>query len=97
MLPVVFGWRTIFSRQRGKAGTITYFACLGLGYIVVEVGLIANFVLALSNATVLAARSFARTSPEPVGGGRWTVDGVEVEATGVVARVARGSKLNVRC
>ncbi|TDR90166.1 hypothetical protein [Enterovirga rhinocerotis] len=55
LLPVAFGWRTIFSRQRGKAGTITYFACLGLGYIVVEVGLISNFVLALSNATVSAS------------------------------------------
>ena len=54
-LPVLFGWRTIFSRQPGKAGTIVYFACLGLGYIVVEVGLIANFVLALSNATVSAS------------------------------------------
>ena len=54
-LPVGFGWRTIFSRQPGKAGTIVYFACLGLGYIVVEVGLIANFVLALSNATVSAS------------------------------------------
>lgn len=54
-LPVAFGWRTIFSRQPGKAGTIVYFACLGLGYIMVEVGLIANFVLALSNATVSAS------------------------------------------
>ncbi len=54
-LPVVFGWRTIFSRQPGKSGTIVYFACLGLGYITVEVGLIANFVLALSNATVSAS------------------------------------------
>ena len=29
-----------------------YFACLGAGYIMVEVGLIADFMLALSNATV---------------------------------------------
>ena len=54
-IPVVFGWRTIFSRAPGKGGTIVYFACLGLGYIMVEVGLIANFVLALSNATVSAS------------------------------------------
>ncbi len=54
-IPVAFGWRTVFSRTPGKAGTIVYFACLGLGYIVVEVGLIADFVLALSNATVSAS------------------------------------------
>lgn len=53
--PVVFGWRTIFSAYPGKGLTILYFACLGLGYIVVEVGLIANFVLTLSNATVSAS------------------------------------------
>ncbi len=53
--PVVFGWRTIFSAYPGKALTILYFACLGLGYIMVEVGLIAHFVLALSNATVSAS------------------------------------------
>ena len=53
--PVVFGWRTIFAAYPGKALTILYFACLGLGYIMVEVGLIAHFVLALSNATVSAS------------------------------------------
>jgi hypothetical protein len=55
LLPVIFGWRAIFSAAPGKAMTIVYFACLGLGYIMVEVGLIANFVLALSNATVSAS------------------------------------------
>lgn len=55
LIPVVFGWRTIFSRAPGKALTIVYFACLGLGYIMVEVGLISTFVLALSNATVSAS------------------------------------------
>ena len=54
-IPVAFGWRTVFSRTPGKALTILYFACLGLGYIVVEVGLIADFVLALSNATLSAS------------------------------------------
>ncbi len=52
LLPVIFGWRTIFHRYPGKWRTIVYFACLGLGYIMVEVGLIADFVLALSNPTV---------------------------------------------
>ncbi len=54
-IPVVFGWRTTFSHYPGKAQTIVYFACLGFGYITVEVGLIAQFVQALSNATVSAS------------------------------------------
>ena len=54
-LPVVFGWRTIFGRAPGKGRTILYFACLGLGYIMVEVGLIADYTLALNNATVSAS------------------------------------------
>jgi len=55
LFPVVFGWRTIFSRNPGKFGTMVYFLCLGLGYIIVEVGMISHFVLALSNATVSAS------------------------------------------
>ena len=55
LLPLVFGWRTIFSHNPGKFRTIVYFACLGAGYIMVEVGLISNFILALSNATVSAS------------------------------------------
>ena len=54
-IPVVFGWRTAFSRYHGKAQTIVYFACLGFGYITVEVGLIAQFTQVLSNATVSAS------------------------------------------
>ncbi|MGE3648006.1 MAG: hypothetical protein AB7G10_06700, partial [Reyranellaceae bacterium] len=53
--PVVFGWRTIFSRYPGKFGTMIYFLCLGLGYIIVEVGMISHFILALSNPTVSAS------------------------------------------
>ena len=55
LIPLVFGWRTIFSRNPGKFRTIVYFACLGAGYIMVEVGLISDFILALSNATVSAS------------------------------------------
>ena len=55
ILPLVFGWRAIFSHCPGKGGTVLYFACLGLGYIMVEVGLIAHFVLALSNAAISAS------------------------------------------
>ena len=54
-IPVVFGWRAVFSRTPGKALTIVYFACLGLGYIMIEVGMIAEFVLALANATISAS------------------------------------------
>ena len=54
-IPVIFGWRTIFRRNPGKFRTIVYFACLGAGYIMVEVGLISEFMLALSNATVSAS------------------------------------------
>ena len=55
LLPVIFGWRTIFSHLPGKWGAMVYFLCLGLGYIIVEVGMISHFMLALSNATVSAS------------------------------------------
>jgi spermidine synthase len=54
-IPVIWGWRTIFSRTHGKALTVLYFACLGAGYIMVEVGLIAHFVMALGNPTISAS------------------------------------------
>ncbi|HXW19847.1 MAG TPA: hypothetical protein VEK35_05015 [Roseiarcus sp.] len=54
-IPVAWGWRAIFSKTPGKLLTIVYFACLGAGYIMVEVGLIAHFVMALGNATVSAS------------------------------------------
>jgi predicted membrane-bound spermidine synthase len=55
VLPMLFGWRAVFSRSSGKAGTILYFAGLGLGYIMVEVGLISRFTLALANPTISAS------------------------------------------
>ena len=54
-LPAIFGWRGMFSKTPGKLGTLVYFACLGFGYIMTEVGLIAKFVLALANPTVSAS------------------------------------------
>ncbi|MEO9167864.1 MAG: hypothetical protein ABI230_05630, partial [Aestuariivirga sp.] len=54
-LPAIFGWRSIFSKTPGKFGTIVYFACLGFGYIMTEVGLISKFVLALANPTISAS------------------------------------------
>ena len=55
ILPLIFGWRSGLGRSSGKLGTVVYFGCLGLGYIVVEVGLISRFTLALSNPTISAA------------------------------------------
>jgi hypothetical protein len=54
VIPLVFGWRSIFAKTPGKARTVLYFGCLGAGYIMVEVGLIAHFVMALGNPTVSA-------------------------------------------
>ena len=53
-IPVIAGWRTIFSRQPGKIGIFVYFFCLGAGYIAIEVGLIGKFLVALSNPTISA-------------------------------------------
>ncbi len=54
LVPLLFGWRVVFSRSRGKVGTLVYFGCLGLGYIMVEVGLISRFLVALGNTTISA-------------------------------------------
>ncbi|MDQ0473346.1 hypothetical protein [Labrys wisconsinensis] len=54
-VPVVMSWRTIFSRYPGHFRTILYFACLGLGYIMVEVALIAKFTGPLGNPTISAS------------------------------------------
>ncbi len=54
-IPLIWGWRTFFSRSRGKTLTVLYFACLGAGYIMVEVGLIAHFIMALGNPTISAS------------------------------------------
>ncbi|HVW91623.1 MAG TPA: hypothetical protein VHB74_03360 [Devosia sp.] len=59
LLPVLFGWRAVFSRSPGKLGTMVYFAGLGLGYIMVEVGLISRFTLALANPTISASTMIA--------------------------------------
>ena len=55
LLPLVLGRRGSFRRSPGKLPAIAYFACLGLGYIMVEVGLIGRFTLALSSPAVSAA------------------------------------------
>jgi len=55
VIPMIFGWRVFFGRSRRTLGTLLYFACLGLGYITVEVGLISRFIVALGNATISAS------------------------------------------
>jgi spermidine synthase len=55
LLPVVFGWKAFFGGHRGKLGTVIYFLCLGVGYILVEVALISKYILALGNSTVSVA------------------------------------------
>jgi spermidine synthase len=57
--PVLLRWRLAFSRQPGKIGAVIYFACLGLGYMMVEIALLARFVLPLENTTVSAATVIA--------------------------------------
>ena len=37
LVPLVFGWRAISADNPDKFRTIVYFACLGAGYIMVEV------------------------------------------------------------
>ncbi|MBF0176072.1 MAG: hypothetical protein HQL63_04390 [Magnetococcales bacterium] len=51
-LPILFGWRTLFSPHPGKLGTLGYFAAVGLGYILVEVALIGKFISALGNQVI---------------------------------------------
>ncbi|MEO5362139.1 MAG: hypothetical protein H7838_00740 [Magnetococcus sp. DMHC-8] len=52
LLPILFGWRTIFAPQPGKIGILGYFAALGLGYILVEVAMIGKFISALGNQVI---------------------------------------------
>lgn len=54
-IPVMVGWRSNFGRYRGRLRAIVYFGCLGLGYIMVEVALIAKFVVPLGNPTISAS------------------------------------------
>src|SRR5262249_17705155 len=55
LFPVIWGWKTIFSRVPGKLGIFTYYFCLGTGYIIVEVGLISKFTVALGNPAISAS------------------------------------------
>ena len=54
-IPMVFGWKAFFGKHRGKLSIVIYFLCLGLGYIIVEIGLIGKYLQCLGNATVSVA------------------------------------------
>lgn len=55
LFPVIWGWKTIFSKVPGKFGIFIYYFCLGTGYIIVEVGLISKFTVALGNPAISAS------------------------------------------
>jgi len=54
ILPVIFGWRTIFSHNPGKFAPSSISPARRRLHHGGEVGLISEFILALSNATVSA-------------------------------------------
>jgi len=54
-LPAGFARRSMLLDRPGGIRIVLYFACLGAGYIAVEVGLASKFVLALGNYTISAA------------------------------------------
>jgi hypothetical protein len=49
LMPVVGRWRELFKRRKGTLGVIFYFACLGLGYMMVEIFLIQRLVFILTD------------------------------------------------
>ncbi len=49
LMPVAGRWRELFKRKRGTVGVIFYFACLGMGYMMVEVFLIQKLVFILTD------------------------------------------------
>jgi len=52
IVPVLFGWRAIFSKEPGKLGIILYFICLGIGYIAVEIAYISKCIICLGSPSV---------------------------------------------
>lgn len=51
-IPLLSGWRAIFSREPGKLAIIIYFICLGIGYIAVEIAYISKCIICLGNPAV---------------------------------------------
>jgi hypothetical protein len=52
LLPLGGCWREIFKGQKGTSGVILYYACLGLGYMLVEIFLIQKFVYFLADPII---------------------------------------------
>ncbi len=55
LLPVIFGWKAFFGHRRGKVSIVLYFLCLGIGYVLIEIGLIGKYLLCLGNTNVSVA------------------------------------------
>jgi hypothetical protein len=55
LIPLLLSTRATFGTLGSKVGTVLFFASIGLGYILTEVGLISRFAVALSNPAVSAA------------------------------------------
>ena len=49
LIPIVGRWRDLFKKQQGTLGVIAYYACLGLGYMFMEIFLIQQLVFLLNN------------------------------------------------
>ena len=49
LIPLIFRWKELFRGRRGTLGIIVYYACLGMGYMLIEIYLIQRLVYFLSN------------------------------------------------
>ncbi len=49
LMPLVGRWKELFQKRKGTVGVIFYFACLGIGYMLVEVFLIQRLVFILTD------------------------------------------------
>ncbi|MBN2531770.1 MAG: hypothetical protein JXB88_02700 [Spirochaetales bacterium] len=48
-IPLIGKWKELFKKRRGTPGVIIYYACLGLGYMLIELFLIQKLVFFLSD------------------------------------------------
>jgi spermidine synthase len=49
LIPIIGRWRDLFRGKRGTLGIIVYYACLGMGYMLVEIFLIQRLVYFLAD------------------------------------------------
>jgi hypothetical protein len=52
LLPMFSCWRELFKGRKGTGGVILYYACLGLGYMLIEIFLIQKFVYFLADPII---------------------------------------------